>query len=97
MPYLRIPDFKSEYLQCVQIIKEEHFLEELNFCYLNERGRRIFLPEYQEKLDTTLNNARLKRNVSYQRLMRIECYKLIKHLLGQSTYGGLRSKYDQCT
>ena len=75
-----------------RIIKEEHFLEELNFCYLKEQGRRIFLSEYQKKIDTTVNNARLKRNISYQRMMRIECFKLIKHLLGERSYRGLRSK-----
>jgi CRISPR-associated protein Cas1 len=75
-----------------RIIKEEHFLEELNFCYLNEQGRRTFLSEYQKKLETTINNARLKRNISYQRLIRIECFKLVKHLLGEKTYRGLRAK-----
>jgi len=75
-----------------RIIKEEHFLEELNSCYLNELGRRTFLAEYQKKLDTTINNARLKRNISYQRLIRIECFKLVKHLLGEKTYRGLRIK-----
>jgi CRISPR-associated protein Cas1 len=75
-----------------RIIKEEHFVEELNFCYLNEQGRRIFLSEYQKKLDTTINNARLKRNISYKRLIRIECFKLVKHLLGEKDYRGLRSK-----
>ena len=75
-----------------RIIKQEHFLEELNFCYLNDQGRRIFLSEYQKKLDTTVNNLRLKRHVSYQRLIRIECYKLVKHLFGEGSYRGLRSK-----
>lgn len=75
-----------------RIIKEEHFLEELNLCYLNEQGRRTFLAEYQKKLDTTINNTRLKRNISYQRLIRIECFKLVKHLLGEKDYRGLRSK-----
>lgn len=75
-----------------RIIKEEHFVEELNFCYLNEQGRRTFLSEYQKKLDTTINNARLKRHISYQRLIRIECFKLVKHILGEKDYRGLRSK-----
>jgi CRISP-associated protein Cas1 len=75
-----------------RIIQEENFLQELNFCYLNEHGRRAFLSEYQRKLDTTVHNARLKRNISYKRLIRIECFKLIKHLLGEKSYVGLRSK-----
>jgi CRISP-associated protein Cas1 len=75
-----------------RIIKEEHFVEDLNFCYLNERGRRIFLSEYQKKLDATIHNTRLKRHISYQRLIRIECFKLVKHTLGERDYRGLRSK-----
>ena len=73
-----------------RIIKKEHFLEELNYTYLNEEGRRAFLAEYQKKLDTTINNTRLKRNISYQRLIRIECFKLVKHILGEKAYRGLR-------
>lgn len=75
-----------------RIIKEEHFVEELNYCYLNELGRRTFLVEYQKKLDATINNPKLKRNTSYQRLVRIECFKLVKHLLGEKAYRGLRAK-----
>ncbi len=75
-----------------RVIKQEHFAEELNFCYLNEQGKKIFLAEYQKKLETTINNARLKRNISYQRLIRIECFKLIKHILGEKGYRGLRLK-----
>lgn len=75
-----------------RIIKEKHFVEELNYCYLNEQGRRTFLQEYQKKLETTINNARLKRKISYQRLIRIECFKLVKHLIGEKTYMGLRMK-----
>jgi CRISP-associated protein Cas1 len=75
-----------------RIIKEEHFVEDLNFCYLNEQGRRTFLAEYQKKLDTTINNPRLKRNISYQRLIRIECFKLVKHLLGEKSYSGLMAR-----
>ncbi len=74
------------------IKQSEHFLQELNFCYLNESGRRIFLSEYQKKLETTITNTRLKRKISYQRMIRIECFKLVKHLLGEKPYRGLRIK-----
>lgn len=76
-----------------RIIKEEHFFEELNGCYLNDKGRRIFIEEYQKKLDTTLKHVRLKRHVSYQRLIRIECFKLVKHILGEKKYIGFKSSW----
>ena len=47
-----------------RIIKEENFVEKINFCYLSERGRRTFLSEYQKKLDSTIYNAKLNRNIS---------------------------------
>ena len=75
-----------------RIIKEENFVKKLNFCYLSERGRRTFLSEYQKKLDSTIYNAKLNRNISYQRLIRIECFKVVKHLMGEKQYKGLRIK-----
>lgn len=75
-----------------RIIKSEHFEEKLNGVYLNEKGRKVFLSEYRDKLETTIYNTRLKRNISYQRLIRIECFKIVKHILGDKEYKGLRSK-----
>lgn len=68
------------------MIKEKHFASELNYCYLNEKGRKIFTQGYDEKLKTTIKHRKLGRNVSYRRLIRLECYKLIKHLLGEEEY-----------
>jgi len=62
------------------------FVQELNSCLLNDKGRRTFLAEWDEKLKTTIKHRELKRNVSYQRLIRLECYKLTKHLLGTQEY-----------
>jgi CRISPR-associated protein Cas1 len=75
-----------------RIIKPEHFDNKLNASFLNEEGRKIFVSEYKKKLETTVRNPTLKRNISYQRLIRIECFKLVKHLLGEKAYKGLRSK-----
>lgn len=67
-------------------IDESYFHKELNYCILNERGKRLFLQSFDEKLKTTIKHRTLKRNVSYRKLIRLECYKLIKHLLGISRY-----------
>jgi len=53
---------------------------------LSESGKRKFLKAYNEKLESTIKHKQLKRNVSYQRLVRLECYKLAKHLLGIEKY-----------
>jgi len=72
-------------------IKPEDFLEELNYCYLKETGKKTFISEYDEKLRTTIMHRSLKRNVSYQHLIRLECYKLAKHLLGEKKYDGFKA------
>lgn len=69
-----------------QMLKEEHFDEELNSCYLNEKGRKIFLTDYEERLKTTIRHRTLDKDVSYQRLIRLECYKLAKHIMGEEEY-----------
>lgn len=74
-----------------RMIKEEDFLEELNFCYLNENGKRTFIREYDEKLKTTIMHKSLERNVSYKHLIRLDCYKLIKHLIGEKKYEGFKA------
>lgn len=68
------------------IIKKKHFDKKLNYAYLTEDGRKIFLKEYDEKLKTTIKHRELKRAVSYRHLIRLECYKLIKHILGEKEY-----------
>jgi len=69
-----------------RIVDESCFVKELNYCLLNEKGKRIFLQEYDNRLKTTIKHRSLGRKVSYQRLIRLECYKLIKHFLGILEY-----------
>lgn len=75
-----------------RIIKPEDFHEELKGCYLTDRGRRTFLKEYDEKLRTTIKHPKLGRSVSYQRLIRLECYKMVRHILGETEYKGYRDR-----
>ncbi|KAB2907412.1 MAG: type I-B CRISPR-associated endonuclease Cas1b [Ignavibacteriales bacterium] len=68
------------------MIKPGNFMKELNFCYLKEAGRKVFIKEYDEKLKTTIKHRTLKRRVSFRQLIRLEAYKIIKHLLGDEEY-----------
>lgn len=60
---------------------------------LKERGRRIYVQELEEKLRATFYHRRLKRNVSYQTLMRMELYKIEKHLMGEQPYEPFVSRW----
>ena len=73
------------------MLTENHFEKKLNACYLNEPGRKIFVKEFDERLKTTIQHRTLQRKVSYRRLIRLECYKLIKHLTGERIYKGFRA------
>ena len=67
-------------------ITPEHFDKELNYCYLNDKGRKVFLKQYDAKLKTTIKYPGLNRKVSYRYMLRLECYKLIKYFLEDIPY-----------
>lgn len=71
-------------------IRAEHFDDNLNYTYLNDKGRKIFINEFDQKLETTIKHPMLKRNVSYKTLIRLECYRLIKHIIGEEKYEGFK-------
>jgi len=68
-----------------RMITEDDFERDVGVL-LSERGKRIFLKEYNDKLETTIKHRELRRKVSYRRLIRLECYKLIKHILEDEEY-----------
>jgi len=54
--------------------------------FLTEKGRKTFLEAYEARLKETVQHPKLGRAVSYRRLIRLELYKLEKHLLGDEPY-----------
>lgn len=74
-----------------KMITEKHFSYENEVCFLNEEGKKKFLAEYNKKLETTIKHRVLKRSVSYKYLIRLECYKLIKHVIDDDVYKPLKS------
>lgn len=67
-------------------ITEKSFTKELNYLHLNKEASKLIVSELDNKLKTTIKHRDLNKEVSYQYLMRLECYKLIKHLLGEKEY-----------
>ncbi len=74
-------------------LKAGDFERQLGGLYLKERGRRKFLEEWEKRLSTTIHHRGLKRNVSYRTLIRLELYKLEKHLIGEREYEPFRSRW----
>lgn len=74
------------YLVNKKMINADDFEKDLNYCLLNDKGRKTFIKQYDERLKKTIKHRELNRKVSYKRLIRLESYKLIKHLLGTKEY-----------
>lgn len=60
-------------------------------CFLNNEGKKKFISAWEERLKRTVKHRVLKRNTSYRYLIRLECYKLIKHFIGDSIYKPLKA------
>lgn len=60
---------------------EKHFDKKVNYCLLNEEGRKIFVEAFEQRLESVFLHPRLKRKVSYRTAIKLDCYKLIKFVL----------------
>lgn len=74
------------YMVNKRMLSKKDFNEDLNCCLLNDKGRNKFIKEYNKRLEKTIKHKKLKKNVSYQRLIRLEAYKLKKHILDIEKY-----------
>lgn len=69
-----------------KMIQPQHFDRKLNSCLLNASGKKIFVQAMEDRFNETFKHKSLNRNVSYKHLIKLECYKLIKHLIGDEEY-----------
>lgn len=62
-------------------LRQEHFDFIDDACFLSERGRKVFVGAWEDRLKETIQHRKLDRRVSYRHLVRLECYKIAKYLL----------------
>lgn len=67
-------------------LQAKDFDQQLNAITLKESGRKVFVRAFEEKLNETIKHRALNRNVSYKHLVKLECYKLTKHILNMEEY-----------
>lgn len=67
-------------------ITPDEFESEVGSCLLTDRGRETYVKAFEEALERTVEHPQLNRNVSYQYLLRLEAYKLKKHLVAGEAY-----------
>ena len=70
--------------------KKNSFTRELNFLHLKKEASQLIVNELEKKLQATIMHKDLHRKVSYQYLIRLEAYKLIKHLIEEKEYEGFK-------
>lgn len=64
-----------------KITVSKHFDIKLNYALLNETGKKIFIDEFENRLNQTFEHPRLKRRVTYKQAIKIDAYKLIKYIM----------------
>ena len=69
-----------------KMVTKEDFEEDAEGLLLKEKGKKVFVQEFEDKLATTIKHRSLSSNVSYRRLIRLELYKLEKHLIEEEQY-----------
>ena len=68
------------------MLHDSDFRKELSSVLLSDSGKKKFLQGYDERLRSTIMHRKLGKKVSLRRFIRIECYKLIKHVLDVEEY-----------
>ena len=83
---IKIPDN----LPAAKILKEENVDLVVLAGYLKIISPK-FVSEFENKMTTTIKHRKLNRKVSYRYFIRLECYKLIKHFIGDEKYKVLKA------
>ncbi|GAB6150013.1 type I-B CRISPR-associated endonuclease Cas1b [Clostridium novyi] len=74
----------------IQVSK--HFDKNLNYCIMNEAGKKIFITAFEERLESIFEHPKLKRKLTYKTAIKLDCYKLIKTILEEKEFKPFRLK-----
>jgi len=69
-----------------KVLQAKDFDDRLNRIVLKENGKKKFVQAWEDRLKETIKHRSLKRSVSYKHLIKLECYKLAKHVLDLQAY-----------
>ncbi|HHP7242423.1 MAG TPA: type I-B CRISPR-associated endonuclease Cas1b [Cyclobacteriaceae bacterium] len=67
-------------------VQHKDFDQKTHFLTLKESGKKAFIRAWEERLKETIKHRSLKKHVSYKHLVKLECYKITKHILGMEAY-----------
>ena len=89
--------FKSIF-NCVNNKKlqvNRHFEKKLNYALLNDEGKKIFIQEFENRLNEKFLHPKLRRKTTYNSAIRYDGYKLIKFLLEDKKFKPFNLKEKQ--
>lgn len=67
-------------------LQARDFDQQVNHIRLKEAGKKKFIQDWESRLGETIQHRHLKRKVSYKHLVKLECYKLAKHVMNIEEY-----------
>lgn len=76
-----------------KMITKQDFDRDTEGIMLKEKAKKCFVQELDNKLKTTINHREIGRQVSYRRLIRLELYKIEKHLIGEKEYSAFVARW----
>lgn len=73
------------------VLNDHHFNKKENFCFLSNYGKELFIRKYEFKMNKTFLNRKIKEYVSYRHSIKLDIYKMIKYLFGETdSFEGFR-------
>ena len=63
-----------------------HFNQKMNYCMLNDLGRKLFINEFEDRVNKIFLHGKLKRKTSFLTAIKLDGYKLIKYLMEEKEF-----------
>ena len=72
------------------ITDDDFYMDDGNYYRMKDRTMQVVVKALEDTLSRSIKHKDLNRNVSYKHLIRLEAYKLIKHILDEKVYQGFK-------
>ena len=72
------------------ITDDDFYMDDVNYYRMKDRTMQVVVKALEDTLSRSIKHKDLNRNVSYKHLIRLEAYKLIKHILDEKVYQGFK-------
>jgi CRISPR-associated protein Cas1 len=63
-----------------------HFNQKMNYCMLNDLGRKLFINEFEDRVNKIFLHGKLKRKTSFLTAIKLDGYKLVKYLMEEKEF-----------